>query len=167
MRDLFERIRRDGLKIALASSAKEDELHEYKKIAQIDDLIEADTSSADVGRSKPHPDIFEAAVKKLGGIDPDKIVVVGDTPHDAEAAANANMRMIGLLSGGWTEERLRVAEALGSEALLLREPGGTAAGERMRALLKDPGVELDPRLVIGPLASVASNTHVAGRDALH
>jgi len=59
VRDLFERIRRDGLKIALASSAKEDELHEYKKIAQIDDLIETDTSSADVGRSKPHPDIFE------------------------------------------------------------------------------------------------------------
>ena len=109
VRELFERIRRDGLKIALASSAKEDELHEYKKIAQIDDLIEADTSSADVGRSKPHPDIFEAAVKKLGGIDLDKIVVVGDTPHDAEAAANANMRMIGLLSGGWTEERLRQA----------------------------------------------------------
>ena len=39
----------------------------------------------------------------------DKIVVVGDTPHDAEAAATANMRMIGLLSGGWTEARLRQA----------------------------------------------------------
>jgi beta-phosphoglucomutase-like phosphatase (HAD superfamily) len=55
VRELFERIRRDGLEIALASSVKEDELHEYKKIAQIDDLIEADASSADVGRSKPHP----------------------------------------------------------------------------------------------------------------
>ncbi|HEX9265167.1 MAG TPA: HAD family hydrolase [Candidatus Binatia bacterium] len=109
VRELFERIRRDGRKIALASSAKEDELNEYKKIAQIDDLIEADTSSADVGQSKPHPDIFEAALKKLGNIVLDKIVVVGDTPHDAEAAANANMRMIGLLSGGWTEERLRLA----------------------------------------------------------
>ena len=107
VRELFERIRRDGRKIALASSAKEDELDEYKKIAQIDDLIEADTSSGEVGRSKPHPDIFAAAQKKLGDVDVDKIVVVGDTPHDAEAAANANMRMIGLLSGGWTEERLR------------------------------------------------------------
>ena len=109
VRELFERIRRDGRKIALASSAKEDELDEYKKIAQIDDLIEADTSSAEVGRSKPYPDIFEAAQKKLGDVDVDKIVVVGDTPHDAEAAANANMLMIGLLSGGWTEERLRQA----------------------------------------------------------
>lgn len=109
VRKLFERIRSDGRKIALASSAKQEELDEYKKIAQVDDLIDAETSPADAERSKPHPDIFEAALKKLGNIDLDKIIVVGDTPHDAEAAANANMRMIGLLSGGWTEQRLRQA----------------------------------------------------------
>jgi len=109
VRELLERIRCDGRKIALASSAKKEELDEYKKIAQIDDLIRADTSSADAEQSKPHPDIFQAALKKLGDIDLDKIVVVGDTPHDAEAAAKANMRMIGLLSGGWSEERLRQA----------------------------------------------------------
>jgi HAD superfamily hydrolase (TIGR01549 family) len=109
VRVLFERIRRDGRKIALASSAKEDELDEYKKIAQIGDLIEADTSSADVERSKPYPDIFEAALEKLDGINLDKIVVVGDTPHDAEAGAAANMRVVGLLSDGWTAERLRQA----------------------------------------------------------
>jgi phosphoglycolate phosphatase-like HAD superfamily hydrolase len=105
----LERIRSDGRTIALASSAKKEELDEYKKIAQIEDLVKADTSSADAERTKPHPDIFEAALKKLGDIDLEKIVVVGDTPHDAEAAANANIRMIGLLSGGWTEERLRHA----------------------------------------------------------
>lgn len=109
VRDLFERLRHDGRKIALASSAKEDELNEYKKLAQIEDLIEVDTSSADVEQSKPHPDIFAAARQKLGPIDADKIVVVGDTPHDAEAAAHANMPIIGLLSGGWTEERMRDA----------------------------------------------------------
>ena len=86
-----------------------DELDEYKRIARIEDLIEADTSSADVKQSKPHPDIFEAALGKLGGIALNKIVTVGDTPYDAEGATNANMRIIGLLSGGWTEERLRQA----------------------------------------------------------
>ena len=109
MRELLRRIQHDGRKIALASSAKKDELYEYKKIARIEDLIEADTSSADVKQSKPHPDIFEAALRKLGGIALNKIVTVGDTPYDAEAATNANMRIIGLLSGGWTEERLRQA----------------------------------------------------------
>jgi dTMP kinase len=47
-------------------------------------------------------------------------------------------------SGKSTQAR-RLAEALGDEALLVREPGGTPAGERIRELLKDPSVELDPR----------------------
>jgi HAD superfamily hydrolase (TIGR01509 family) len=109
VRELLRRIQDDGRKIVLASSAKKDELDEYKKIARIEDLIEADTSSADVKQSKPHPDIFEAALKKLGDIALHKTVAIGDTPYDAEAATNANMRIIGLLSGGWTEERLRQA----------------------------------------------------------
>jgi dTMP kinase len=51
----------------------------------------------------------------------------------------------GIDRSGKTTQAARVAAALGPETLLLREPGGTAAGERMRALLKDPDVELDPR----------------------
>jgi dTMP kinase len=47
-------------------------------------------------------------------------------------------------SGKSTQAR-RLAEALGDEALIVREPGGTPAGERIRDLLKDPAVDLDPR----------------------
>ena len=47
-------------------------------------------------------------------------------------------------AGKSTQARL-LAEALGPETLLLREPGGTAAGERLRELLKDASVELTPR----------------------
>ena len=46
-------------------------------------------------------------------------------------------------SGKTTQARL-LAEALGSDALLVREPGGTPAAERIRALVKDPEVELSP-----------------------
>lgn len=46
-------------------------------------------------------------------------------------------------SGKSTQAKL-LAEALGPEALLIREPGGTEAAERIRELLADPGVELDP-----------------------
>jgi dTMP kinase len=47
-------------------------------------------------------------------------------------------------SGKSTQAR-RLTEALGDGALLVREPGGTPAGERIRDLLKDPAIELDPR----------------------
>jgi dTMP kinase len=46
-------------------------------------------------------------------------------------------------SGKSTQAKL-LAEALGSETVLVREPGGTAAAERVRALLADGELELDP-----------------------
>lgn len=47
-------------------------------------------------------------------------------------------------SGKSTQARL-LCQALGDEALGVREPGGTAVGERVRELLKDPAVELSPQ----------------------
>lgn len=46
-------------------------------------------------------------------------------------------------SGKSTQARLLV-EALGDETVAIREPGGTAAAERIRELLADPSLELDP-----------------------
>lgn len=46
-------------------------------------------------------------------------------------------------SGKSTQAKL-LAEALGPETLLIREPGGTDAAERVRELLADPSLELDP-----------------------
>jgi HAD superfamily hydrolase (TIGR01509 family) len=107
VRDLFQRLIADRRSVALASSAKEEELAHYKKLANIADLIDAETSSDDADRSKPHPDIFRAALARFPDLDPGRAVVVGDTPWDAEAASKAGLRMIGLLCGGWTEDELR------------------------------------------------------------
>ena len=109
VRELFERLLADGKRIALASSAKEDELQRYKEVARIDDLIDTETSSDDAEKSKPHPDIFEAALQRLDGIDPAEALVIGDTPYDAAAAAKAGLRTVGLLCGGWPEAELRKA----------------------------------------------------------
>ena len=46
-------------------------------------------------------------------------------------------------SGKTTQARL-LARALGENVVLMREPGGTETGERIRELLKDPMLELDP-----------------------
>lgn len=109
VRELFQRIKEDNKRIALASSAKADELEIYKKISRVEDLIESETSSQDAAKSKPYPDIFEAALQRLPRINLDKVIVVGDTPYDAEAAARANLQTIGLLCGGWKEPPLRCA----------------------------------------------------------
>jgi HAD superfamily hydrolase (TIGR01509 family) len=109
VRELFQRITGDGLRIALASSAKEEELKEYKKIAHIEDLVEEETSADDADKSKPHPDIFEAALERLGDIKPVEAIVVGDTPYDAQAAGKINLRTIGVLCGGFPEAELKAA----------------------------------------------------------
>lgn len=44
-------------------------------------------------------------------------------------------------SGKTTQARL-LCEALGADALAVREPGGTEVGERVRELLKDPSIEI-------------------------
>jgi len=109
VRELLERIKGDGKRIALASSAKPEELERYEQIAEIKDLVEHKTSSGDADKSKPHPDIFQAALAKLGNLDPSKAIVVGDTPWDAIAASKAGLKTIGLLCGGFDKHDLKDA----------------------------------------------------------
>ena len=109
VRELLERIRAEGMQVALASSAKADELAAYKKAARIKDLLQAETSTDDAEKSKPEPDIFKAALQRLGGMDPRQVIVIGDTPYDAEAAGKAGLRTIGVLCGGWPEDALKRA----------------------------------------------------------
>ncbi|GJE57512.1 MULTISPECIES: HAD family hydrolase [Methylobacterium] len=109
VRALFERIRAADLQIALASSGKRDEVEHYQEILGIADLVDMATSSDDAERSKPHPDIFQAALKKLAPLDAGSMIVVGDTPYDAEAAGKAGLSTIGLLCGGFPEADLSAA----------------------------------------------------------
>ncbi|HCF29867.1 MAG TPA: HAD family hydrolase [Cyanobacteria bacterium UBA11049] len=109
VRELFLRIKADGKRVALASSATSDDLAVYKQIMNVEELVDAATTTTEVESSKPEPDVFLATLDKLGGIAPNNVIVVGDTPYDAEAASKANLRTIGVLSGGFSEENLRQA----------------------------------------------------------
>ncbi|WP_336487546.1 HAD family hydrolase [Methylobacterium nigriterrae] len=109
VRALFERIRGEGHAIALASSGKASEVAHYQEILGIRDLVDVATSADDADRSKPHPDIFEAALAKLRPKHARTILAVGDTPYDAEAAAKAGLPTIGVLCGGFPEADLSAA----------------------------------------------------------
>jgi HAD superfamily hydrolase (TIGR01509 family) len=107
-RALVLRVRSDGLKAIVATSAKEEELKGLLEAADVPDLMEEKATASDAKRSKPDPDIVEAAIEE-SGISPAKLVMIGDTPYDIEAAARAGVRAIAFRSGGWSDEALRGA----------------------------------------------------------
>ncbi|WP_204165410.1 HAD family hydrolase [Methylobacterium sp. 17Sr1-1] len=106
VRALFERLKAEGHVLALASSGKAEEVERYQEIAGIRDLVDVATNSDEAERSKPHPDIFEAALDKLGRPSRGQAIVIGDSPYDAEAAVKAGLPVIGVLCGGFPEAQL-------------------------------------------------------------
>src|SRR4030095_8047638 len=58
VKELFELVRNNGKKIALASSGKDKEVRHYEKLLGIRDLIDCRTTSDDVVHSKPYADVF-------------------------------------------------------------------------------------------------------------
>ena len=107
-RDLLERMRADGLRLVVATSASEDELRGLLAALGAEWIIDDATNSSEVERSKPDPDIVRAAIDKAG-VSPERCVMLGDTPYDVEAATRSRVRVVGLRCGGWGDDDLRGA----------------------------------------------------------
>jgi HAD superfamily hydrolase (TIGR01509 family) len=107
--ELLRELREDGAKAILASSAKAEEVEHYLDLLDARDLVEGWTSSADVERTKPHPDLVDAALEKVGCDGP--AVMVGDSTWDVKAADAAGIPTLAVLTGGFSEEELREAGA--------------------------------------------------------
>jgi HAD superfamily hydrolase (TIGR01549 family) len=135
--DLFRRIREQGTRIVLASSAKRDEVDYYEKLLHIGDLVEHETSSDDAERSKPHPDIFAAAIERLGNPPATEVLAVGDTAYDAQATAQISVACVGVLSGGWSRPELSRAGCIevfaGPADLLARFHESALAAKALKA----------------------------------
>jgi HAD superfamily hydrolase (TIGR01509 family) len=93
-----------GQQVVLASSASEAELDHYLDLLEARALVAAATSSDDVERTKPAPDIFATALAKLSGIGAKEALVVGDTPYDIEAAGKCGIAAVALRSGKFPDE---------------------------------------------------------------
>jgi HAD superfamily hydrolase (TIGR01509 family) len=103
-RELIEDLKQRGTTTVLASSAKKEEVEIYLDLLDARDLVDGWTTSADVERTKPAPDLIEAALEKAGTRD---AVMVGDSVWDIEAAANAGIETLAVLTGGFSEGELR------------------------------------------------------------
>lgn len=110
-RALLEQFRDDGLKLVVATSAKEEDLKHLLKRAGIEDLIEGGTTASDVEDSKPDPDVMHSAVNKAG-LEPTEMLMLGDTPYDVEAASRAGVRTVAVRCGGWSDDDLSGAIAI-------------------------------------------------------
>ena len=110
-RELLERMRADGLKLVVATSARESELEGLLRAAGVEDLLHDTTTSSDAEHSKPDPDIVQAALDR-SGCDADSAVMLGDTPYDIEAATKAGITIVALRCGGWGDDDLGGAAAI-------------------------------------------------------
>jgi HAD superfamily hydrolase (TIGR01509 family) len=135
-RALLERFLADGLTLVVATSAGGDEMKGLLKQAGIEDLIHDATSSAEVENSKPDPDVIGAAIKK-SKLDPEELLMLGDTPYDIEAAAKAKVNTIALRCGGWWDD-----EALSGAIAIFDDPQDLLAHWPLAAVQLSGGVQV-------------------------
>jgi HAD superfamily hydrolase (TIGR01549 family) len=120
-RRLIDTLRDRGHRVVRASSAKSHEVDHYLDLLDARERVDGWTTSADVEKTKPHPDLVKAAIERAGGGD---AVMTGDSIWDCEAAKRAGVPTVALLTGGFSEQELRGA-------------GATAVFESLDHLLED------------------------------
>jgi HAD superfamily hydrolase (TIGR01509 family) len=108
-RELIEDLKKAGNVVVLASSAKEWEVEHYIELLGATAIVDDWTTSSDVERTKPQPDLVHAALDKAGA-DGDALLI-GDTVWDVEAAGRAGIETLAVLTGGFSEAELRDAGA--------------------------------------------------------
>jgi len=109
--DLIRACRDQGLATVLATSAKSDDLDWMLPAIGAGDAVTGSTTSEDVERSKPAPDLLQVALD-AHHLDPERTTVIGDTVWDVQSARRAGMPCIGLTCGGISEQELREAGAV-------------------------------------------------------
>jgi HAD superfamily hydrolase (TIGR01509 family) len=106
--ELLRDLDRAGHSIILASSAEKEEAERYIDLLDAREFVDDYTTSDDVERSKPEPDIVHAAIEKAGG---GPAVMIGDSTWDCEAATRASIASIAVLTGGFSAAELTDAGA--------------------------------------------------------
>ncbi|HEY0510033.1 MAG TPA: HAD family hydrolase [Blastococcus sp.] len=122
-RELLLAIKDRGHRLVLASSGQQRHVDFALDLLDARNIADAWTSAADAEATKPAPDLLQAALKKLGAAPGAPSVMIGDSVFDVEAAENAGMPAIAVRSGGFGDDELRDAGAIG----IYDTPGDVAA----------------------------------------
>lgn len=111
VQELLVRLRDDGLRLVVATSAKRAEMDALLDICGARHLMHAHASSDDAEKSKPDPDIVQAALQKAD-VPAAESLMLGDTPYDVEAAQLGGVSTVAVRSGGWNDAALQSALAI-------------------------------------------------------
>jgi beta-phosphoglucomutase len=96
VKELIGEMRAEGMKVGLASSSKN--ARTVIKLLNIHDQFDAVVDGTMIEHSKPHPEIFLLAAKKLD-VEPASCLVFEDAEAGVEAALAAGMKCIGVGTG--------------------------------------------------------------------
>lgn len=93
VKDIFEYIRNNGLKCAVATSTRRESAEKTLHEIGVWDYLDAVVYGDEVEHGKPEPDIFLRAAKAIG-VNPSKAVVVEDSINGIKAGYAADMRVV-------------------------------------------------------------------------
>jgi HAD superfamily hydrolase (TIGR01549 family) len=111
--ELLAGLRDDGVRVVLASSGKPEHVDAFLDLVDGRSVADAWTTSEDVERTKPAPDLLQVALEKATDRPDDAdVVVVGDSTWDFVAAGRFGARGVALLTGGFSREELTEAGAV-------------------------------------------------------
>jgi HAD superfamily hydrolase (TIGR01509 family) len=111
-KELISSLKERGYEVWFVTSAKDEELEHHMQELEAEGNIDGVVNSSAVENSKPAPDIFEETLRRAGA-STDETVAVGDAVWDVEAAREAGIRTVAVLSGGaYDEEDLEEAGAV-------------------------------------------------------
>ena len=110
--ETFDFLRGKGIKIALTTGFSRSTLDFLIDHVGWSDVIDISVTPEEAGRGRPHPDMLNFAVSKLGFENTKEIIVIGDTASDIQAGlAFGAKQVIGVLTGAHTREILEFAGA--------------------------------------------------------
>jgi HAD superfamily hydrolase (TIGR01549 family) len=111
-RELIVALTERGHRVVLASSGKPHHVDHALDLLDVREIVAGWTTSEDVEKTKPAPDLLHVALEKIGEPADAPSVVIGDSVYDVEAAKNAGMPAIVVRSGGFGDDELREAGAV-------------------------------------------------------
>ncbi len=110
-KELISSLKERGYEVWFVTSAKDEELEHHMQELEAEGNIDGVVNSSAVENSKPAPDIFEETLRRAEAT-ADETVAVGDAVWDIEAASEAGIRTVAVLSGGaYDKEDLEEAGA--------------------------------------------------------